>query len=180
MKIADDGSRLIAHTPRDYPHAYLHSFFAPAPDSAWERYDLMVPAHLQQLYRECNGLSIFTDSLSLWGLREHHERDMSAQFQPFDLATHHSECVNSFHPRALPGHKNRVFFAGYGEDGSSVFSIPTGPQVFRVLRGSSEVVDSWSDLTAFLTTEYDRIDRLFSRSGYPIDEDMPTTPPKAA
>jgi hypothetical protein len=179
-KLASDGSRLIAHTPRDYPEAYLHSFFAPVPASAWQTYGLSLPGQLQQLYCECNGLSIFAGSLSLYGIRAHYARDSSAQVQTFDLATHHSESSRSFHQGSAADRDDGVFFGSYVEDGSHVFTGPYAPQVFRVLRHSSSIVNSWPDLATFLATEYDRIDRLFSRTGYLIDEETPTTPQQAA
>ena len=178
-KLADDGSCLFAHAPRDYPQAYLHSFFAPLPETAWQTYGLSLPGQLQQLYRECNGLSIFAGSISLYGIRAHYARDLSAQFQPFDLATHHSECIHSFH-RGSPAESDEgIFFGGYVEDGSDVFTTPYSPQVHRVLRHSSRIVTSWPDLATFLATEYDRIDRLFTRSGYLASENTPTTPQAA-
>lgn len=177
-KLADDGSLLIAHTPRDYPQAYLHSFFAPVPESAWQTYGLSLPGQLQQLYRECNGISIFAGSISLYGIRAHYERDLSAQFQPFDLATHHSECIHSFRGSSSTDCDDAIFFGSYVEDGSHVFTTPYAPQVHRVLSRSFRVVNTWADLATFLATEYDRIDRLFSRTGYLTVKDTPTTPQK--
>jgi hypothetical protein len=174
-----DGSLLVAHTPRDYAQAYLHSFFAPVPESAWQTYGLPLPGQLQQLYQECNGLSIFAGSISLYGIRAHYERDLSAQFQPFDLATHHSECIHSFHRGSPTDSDGAIFFGGYVEDGSHVFTTSNAPQVHRVLRRSSRIVNSWPDLATFLATEYDRIDHLFTRAGYLNDEDTPTTPQQA-
>ena len=175
-KVAPDGSRLIAHTPRDFPEAYLHEFFAPVPESRWQSYGLALPGQLQQLYRECNGLSIFASSLALYGIRAHYARDLSAQFQPFDLASHHAEAIHTFH-RGSPAENNEgIFFGSYYKDGSSLFTTPYAPNVYRVLRHSTSVVNSWPDLATFLQTEYDRLDRLFSRAGYLIDNKTPTTP----
>ena len=56
---------------------------------------------------------------------------------------------------------------------------PDDPQVHRVLRRSARVVNSWPDLATFLATEYDRLDRLFSRAGYLLDPNTPTTPQRA-
>jgi hypothetical protein len=179
-KVAADGSRLVAHIPRDYPQAYLHSFFAPLPQSAWQSCGLSLPGQLQQLYGECNGLSIFAGSLSLYGIRAHYRRDLSAQFQPFDLATHHSECIHSFHRGSPADSEDGIFFGDYVEDGSHLFTTFYAPQVHRVLRHSSRVGNSWPDLATFLATEFDRIDRLFSREGYLIDEDTPTAPQQTA
>jgi hypothetical protein len=178
--VAADGSRLIAHTPRDYPQAYLHSFYAPASESKWRAYGLPLPGQLQQLYGECNGLWIFAGSLSLYGIRAHYNRDDSAQFQPFDLAAHHSECLHSFQRSSPANTDGTVFFGGYRQDGSSVFTTPFAPQVHRVLPASSRVVNTWPDLATFLATEYDRLDRLFSRTGYLTTKGTPTTPPDQA
>jgi hypothetical protein len=180
VKVSGDGSRLVAHTPRDYPEAYLHSFFAPQSESAWKTYGVRLPGQLRQLYRECNGFSIFANSLSLYGIRTHYARDDSARFQPFDLATHHSECIHSFHRGSAAETDEGIFFGSYSEDGSHVFTTPYSPQVHRVLRGSTRIVNSWPDLVSFLTTEYDRIDHLFTRVGYPLCADTITTPPPSA
>lgn len=170
------GSRLIAHTPRDYPEAYLHAFFAPITAAAWDTYGLPLPGQLQVLYRECNGLSLFAGSLSIYGIRAHYHRDLSAQFQPFDLASHHSECIRSFHPNAEQQFEEPIFFGSYSRDGSHVLTTPYSPKVFRLLRGNRVPVNSWPDLQTFLMAEYDRLDGHFTRSGYLRDKQLATTP----
>ena len=175
-QVDSSGSRIIAHTPRDYPEAYLHGFFAPVSAARWKAYGLALPGQLQALYRECNGLRIFADAISIYGIREHYERDFSAQFQPFDLATHHAECIRSFHPGADEQFVEPVFFGSYSRDGSHVLTTPYSPKVYRLLRGSTRSVSEWPDLQAFLNTEYDRLDGLFTRSGYLRDKTLATTP----
>jgi hypothetical protein len=175
-KVAKDGSRLIVHTPRDYPEAYLHRFFGPVSESAWTSYGLKIPGQLQALYRECNGFSIFGGTLEVYGIRAHFKRDDSAQFQPFDLASHHAECIHVHHRGSAAELEEGIFFGSYDYDGSHFFATPFSPEVHRVLRGGKTVVNTWPDLKTFLTSEYDRIDPLFSREGYLIDEDLDTTP----
>jgi hypothetical protein len=170
------GSRLVAHTPRDFPQAYLHTLFAPLSAGRWKSCGLSLPGQLQALYIECNGLSLFAGALSIYGMREHYHRDLSAQFQPFDLATHHDECVRSFHPGAEQQFGEPVFFGGYNRDGSHLLTTPYSPVVYRLLRGSTRPVNEWPDLQTFLDTEYDRLDALFTRSGYPREKALPTTP----
>lgn len=173
---SEAGSRLVALTPRNFPQAYLHSFFSPAPGSAWSAYGASLTGQLRDLYSSCNGLCLFAGSLSLWGLRNHHGRDPSAQFQPFDLVTHQGECTRVFH--RLPDHQvdDRVFFGGYSEDGSAVFTRPTSLEVYRVPRHSHQFTNRWPDLPTFLHSEYDRIDALFTRAGYLADESASTLP----
>ncbi len=179
-KEVETGSRLVALTPRDFPQAYLHSFFAPAPGSAWPAYGPGLTGQLRDLYSSCNGLCLFSGSLSLWGLRSQYVRDLCAQFQPFDLATHHSECIRVFH--RLPDHQedDRVFFGGYSEDGSAVFTQPTSLEIYRVQRHSHQFTNRWPDLPSFLRSEYDRLDMLFTRSGYLADESASTLPQHVA
>jgi hypothetical protein len=175
-KQAESGSRLIAHTPRDFPQAYLHRFFAPAPETAWQAYGVPPVAQLRALYSACNGLSLFVGSLSLWGLRAHYARDASAQFQPFDLATHHSECA-SYLPRLSDGQlHDAVFFGGYSEDGSAVMARPSTLEICRVLPDSGRIANRWTDLRTFLESEYDRLDRLFTREGYLVNVNASTLP----
>ncbi|NBV24712.1 MAG: hypothetical protein EBS05_22685 [Proteobacteria bacterium] len=175
-RTADNGSRLVAHTPRDFPEAYLHAYFAPVSEDRWKACKLVLPAPLQQLYRECNGLYLFAGSLALYGIRAHYKRDDSAQFQPFDLFTHHEEDLLNYR-KGLPA--GAIFFGSYVKEGSPIYMTPDDPQVHRVLRRSARVVNSWPDLATFLATEYDRLDRLFSRAGYLLDPKTPTTPQRA-
>ena len=174
VKTAADGSRLIAHTPRDFPQAYLHAVFAPASASAWEGYGPQLPAHLQALYRCCNGLMLF-GALTLWGVRAHYARDASAQFQPFDLASHHTECVRMLHPLASNEPDQRVFFGNYSDDGAALYTQADSPRVYVVPPDTAEPIASWASVSEFLASEYDRLDAMFTRDGYQRDEDASTT-----
>lgn len=131
VKTAADGSRVIAHTPRDFPQAYLHAVFAPAA--------------------------------------------ASAQFQPFDLAVHHTECIRTLHP--LPSEKadHRVFFGNYSDDGAALYTLADSPRVYVVAPDTSEPFASWASVSEFLESEYDRLDQMFTRDGYQKDDDMSTT-----
>lgn len=172
----DAGSRLIAHIPRDFPQAYLHRFLAPVPESAWLVDSPGLTGQLRDLYSICNGLSLFAGSLSLWWLRSHYTRDLPAQFQPFHLATHHRECIQTFHRLQEHQEEDRVFFGSYAEDGSAIFTRPSSLEIHRVARHSPQPANSWRDLQTFLTSEYDRLDNLFTRAGYQADESASTLP----
>lgn len=172
------GSKIIAHVPRDFPAAYLHGFFAPVAASDWLKYGMTLPEQLNLLYSECNGLNFFLGKLVTYGLRQHYIRDLSAQFQPFDLKTHDEEHRNIHHK--LKGTKdNRVFFASYREDGSGVYVNLDDEKAFRCLRGSSEPVNSWPNVKSFLESEFDRLASLHRADGYLRQEDCTTTPAKS-
>ncbi len=174
VKTSADGARLIAHTPRDFPQAYLHAVFAPAPASAWEGYGLRLPEHLQALYGCCNGLMLF-GALTLWGVRAHYARDASAQFQPFDLTVHHTECIRTLHPLAAEKADHRVFFGNYSDDGAALYTLADSPRVYVVAPDTSEPFASWASVGEFLESEYDRLDQMFTRDGYQSDDEVSTT-----
>ena len=175
-KQAESGSRLIAHTPRDFPQAYLHRYFAPVAESDWLAYGIPPVAELRALYSSCNGLSLFAGSLSIWGLRAHYQRDASAQFQPFDLASQHDGFIGALHPSTVSVLDDAIFFGGYSEDGSAIMARTSSPEICRLERGSHRVANRWPDLRTFLRSEYDRLDILFTREGYLADEDVSTLP----
>jgi hypothetical protein len=169
-KQSETGSRLIAHTPRDYPQAYLHRFFAPVPEAALRDYGVPLVGQLRDFYSACNGLSLFAGSLDLWGLRAHYVRDASASFQPFDLALHHGERAGRFN------FSDGVFFGSYSEDGSAVFARASSLEICRVSSDSRQPLNRWADLPTFLDSEYDRLDKLFTRAGYLAGEEASTLP----
>jgi hypothetical protein len=174
-----DGSQLIGHTPRDFPEAYLHRYFAALPASAWAGFPILLPAHLQDFYRACNGLSIFR-SLSLWGLRGHYTRNDSAQFQPFDLLTHHEEWCAAARSGGGVVRDGTIFFGSYSWDGSGIYVVGDQPQIHRSAKGSADPLNTWPDLTSFLAVEYDRLAKLFTPEGYAIDPRAPRVPAHAS
>jgi len=176
---SETGSRLVAHTPRDFPQAYLHRYFAPVPTSAWDGYPIKLPDQLSSLYAVCNGLSLFGGALSLWGMRAHYSRDSSAQFQPFDLAAHHNEWLQASQRQGVKPRQGTTFFGSYSWDGSGIYVVEGRSDVYRSLKGSPEPVSMWSDLAFFINSEYDRLAGLFSRSGYQFDDNIPTVPGRA-
>lgn len=134
VKTAEDGSRIIAHTPQEYPQAYLHAFYSARTKSEWKKYQMELPAHLRELYEECNGLTLLGTSLSIYGMRSHFKRDDTAAFQPFDLSGHDRECRLANHPLTdIADH--RVFFGGYSWDGSSVYVMQRTSEFTGVATG---------------------------------------------
>ena len=161
-KESADDSRIIGHVPRDYPQAYLHRFFAPRPKSEWETYGFEPTGQFEQLYAECNGLSLFSGALCVYGIRSHYIRDESAQFQPFDLIHHHEE-----HLRVWPNpNYSSVFFGSYCQDGSGVYAETESPIVYRLIRGETKPANEWPDIKTLLESEYERIRKRFNLEGY--------------
>jgi len=175
FKESPNGSRIVGHTPRDFPEAYLHTFFTPQSRKAWEEYGFRLPPPLQGLYSECNGLSLFHEALVIYGIRKHYNRDDSAQFQPFDLIDHNQEHRGAWHPLADYRSDRRVFFGSYS-DGSGIYVEAESPKVHRVIRGKVNPSNEWAHVESFLQSEYDRISNLFTSEGYLLREDFCTAP----
>lgn len=173
---SEEGSRLVAHTPRDFPQAYLHTYLAPASAAAWNDYPVSLPPQLRKLYSACNGIHLFGAALSVYGIRSHHRRDASAQWQPFDLASHHAEWSRACERAGSDLSRGTVFFGSYMWDGSGVYVVGESPEVHRSLKGSASPINTWPDIPSFLLAEYDRLHALFSPEGYLLDESVPTIP----
>lgn len=170
------GSRLVGHTPRDFPDAYLHTVVAPLKASDWKSYGVELPPHLKEVYSECNGLHLFGTSLCVYGIRSHFRRDASAAFEPFDLLRHSEESRTVHHPLKGNHADERVFFAGYDWDNSHAYTLPDDGTVYFCEAGSAEATVKWPSVMDYLLSEYDRIAKLYDEEGYPIDEMAPTTP----
>lgn len=176
QKSGKDGSKVIGHIPRDFPEAYLHGFFAPRTKSDWKEYDFHLPQSLVGLYNGCNGLNLFLDCLSIFGIRSHYSRDASAQFQPFDLKDHDREHRMFHHQLPKGKNDNRVFFGSYRWDGSGIYATFDDLKIHRVERKHTRPKNTWANISAFLLEEYERLELLHSTDGYLIDENAPTTP----
>lgn len=176
VKSDASGSRLIAHTPRDYPDAYLHAVFSARSQADWNKYGISLPEELQQLYAECNGLMLFGTALSVFGVRSHHKRSADAAFQPFDLVDHDRELRAVTHRLSDSQQDDRVFFGGYDWDGSNVYIVPNDGRVFWCRDGSAQSELTWPSIAVFLQAEYDRILGLFDDVGYPKDDNVSTAP----
>lgn len=176
FKESPEGSRIIGHTPRDFPEAYLHSIFAARTQQDWQAYGIKLPTSLKELYSECNGLSLFGGAIAIYGIRTSYRRDDSAQYQPFDLITHDQEHRLSWH--ALPGQAadERVYFGSY-DDGSGIYVEAESPKVLRVICGALTPVNEWKSIKNFLEFEYDRISTLFTSDGYLLRDGLNTSPP---
>ena len=160
------------------PEAYLHSYFAPIKKRGWESYGVILPNQLKKLYKECNGLPIFS-CISIYGIRAHYNRDLSSQFQPFDLKMHSHEQKEFWHPLPDKDGDQRFFFGSH-YDGSGLYLIGDKNEVYSVKRKNNIPYCSWPDLKTFFNEEYDRLDTLHNRDGYLIDKSKPIIPTETA
>lgn len=176
-KKLSNGTELICHVPHVAPEAWLHEIYAPLSKENIESLENAVPLKLPQEYKEfllrTNGINIFSDSLSIWGLRKSYSRSGDEAIQPYDVIS-----MNKERPKNCPD--TWLFFAGYSWDGTRLFfdlsSERDSGKVYRCERYNARIIQEWPSLGEFLTSEVERLSKLFDEKGVEYDENMPTCP----
>jgi hypothetical protein len=166
---------LLQKTPHIGSDAYLHAFYDGLTDAEISELEKSIgreiPSELKAFYKEYNGLDLFSGSISIFGLRKNHARDVSATWQPYDLRTPNID------ERPMDATSDMVFFGAYDWDGSYLFVRSDGTNIYRCERDSCKPINSWESLEKFCSAETIRLNSLFDASGQQINPDQPTTPP---
>ncbi|MFC1926048.1 SMI1/KNR4 family protein [Chloroflexota bacterium] len=172
------GAKLIGHIPAVAPEAWLHCVYSPLNiESIKEierRLDMPLPISLIILYSFTNGMNLFSDSISIWGVRENYIRTGDAVWQPYDLVDMNLPCE-----RPRDANKSIVFIGGYNWDGSSLYydAKASSPEaIYRCSRDSVIPLNQWTDLWAMLEEEIVRLSCLYGEDGLAINPDTPTIP----
>ena len=170
----DNGTRLVGHIPHVAEEARLHLVFAPLTsqdiDYIENQLGLGIPNDLRMFYSYHNGLSLFSGSLSIDGLRRNYNRTGDDVWQPFDILV-----ANKFEsPDDL---SNSCFLiGGYRQDGSRLYIDSKTSRVFRSARATSKPLNEWSSFEEMLLKETRRLDKLFDKDGKRKDSSFPTIP----
>lgn len=172
-KTLNNGARLICRVPHIANQAWFHIVYAPKkPLSIQElerKLGFSFPEDLKVFYTNANGCNIFSDSLSIWGIRDSYSRNVEESFQPYDL--YYS---NKDREVELP---NEYFiFGSYNWDGSLMIYDRKKNEVFRCDRDNLTPLQEWSNIWIWLESEVDRLSLLFNENGVEYDENQPTTP----
>lgn len=166
-------TKLIGHLPKIAPYAWLHQIFSPLGHSdikkMEEELSINLPPTLKPFFSFANGLNIFSNSLSIYGMRRPIKRSELA-FEPFEIKT-----PNLFE-RPRDAKSEYFFIGGYNWDGSLLFINTEDGKVYRCLRNSAKKLNQWDDLFSMLSSEIDRLKTHFDQNGYEINEEVPTTP----
>ena len=174
MRTLPNGTRLIGHTPHVAPEAFFHVIFPPLThkeiDELESSLGRLLPIQLIELYQTTNGLSLFSYSLHIDGLRCNYIRSGDEAWQPFSIMT------ANLTERPRDAEPTQVFFGGYKSDGSALMMQPPEDEVFRCERRSSKVLNRWSSFDNFLVSEVRRLEKLFDDSGHSRNPKLPTTP----
>jgi hypothetical protein len=154
-KVYPTGARLICRLPWIAEHAWLHRIFAPCSEDAIAS---LPPSTGRQPPRElvaflhcANGMWIFNESLSIYGVRGTFTRDPeAAAVLPFDLANHHREKAH------LYGAED--FLVGScGPDGNLCVWRATDGRIDRLNQTGGRVLESWPSFHDWLVQETERL-----------------------
>ena len=175
IRVMENGARLLVHTPHVAPRAYLHSIFPPLSSIEIFDLDVSVGEVLSEDYRtllsESNGLELFSNALSIYGLVTENRRSVDAVLkQPFDIV---SPNVDEYPRFAAEGH---CIIGSFKTDGSLILTDILTPSIVRVDRDAYEELNRWECLRNFLTSEYRRMSKLFDTKGHRYSTEVPTAP----
>lgn len=173
-RILPNGTRLIGHVPHVAPEAWLHTIFPPLDISGIQKLEaeikISIPADYKKFLMATNGLKIFSDRLSLDGLRMSYVRTGDEARQPYSLVT-----PNTFE-RPKDALSSYLYIGGYSQDGSHLYIDGETLKVFRAARRTSAPLNEWKNFGEMLVTETIRIALLFDEKGKLINPKEPTTP----
>lgn len=177
-RLLPDGTKLFSPATHVSPQAWLHKIYAGLSDSEIEGYEKKFPLPFPSEYREflhyANGISLFSNSLSVWGWRAKSGRVRNGAIQPYDLSDNNYE-----RPKGCPN--TWLFFGSYSGDGSRLlFDLSEKSEnhnkVFRCAKRSTEILEEWPSFREFLLSEIGRLDKLYDKNGVKIEMNAPTTP----
>jgi hypothetical protein len=177
MKTLENGTELICHVPHVAPQAWLHTVYARLSDEKIDEIKkeigVELPVDFIEFLKCANGINIFSDSLSIWGLRTSYARTGDAAIQPYDLVA-----LNQEKKGKIP--TDWIVFGSYSWDGSEMlYDIKSSnSKVYRCENGSKKILQEWETLWAWLSSEVERLSKLFDEKGIEYDENTPTIPGK--
>lgn len=173
-KTLEIGTRLIGHVPHVAPEAWLHIIFAPLTLSDIRRIEAEIETSLPDVFSFflllCNGLSLFSGNLDIYGLRKSFVRTGDAAWQPFSITT-----VNTIE-RPRKAKPSFVFIGGYSNDGSLLYIDKDDLQVYRCKQRSTKPLNQWANFETMLEEEAKRLTLLFDDMGRKLTTNQPTTP----
>lgn len=172
--IKSTGARLFGKTPKG-KDTWLHAVFGPLNDAEIKSLEKLVgisiPDSLRSLYRVSNGLNLFSDELSIDGLRKGNARSGDSAWQPYSLVEPNTV------ERPDGATQDELFIGGYSYDGSRIkLNIKTGKVTACRPDTANDVFARWPDLPSFLRKEYARLAKLFNDDLDLVDPDGSTLP----
>lgn len=170
-----NGTVLICKVPHVAPQAWLHILYSPLQEVYINQLETKltkkIPQDLRVFFSVFNGINIFSDSLSIWGMKSSYSRTDGNEFQPYDLIALNEE-------KHYDINENWIVFGSYSWDGSyMIFDLESDlNKVFRCDSDSNEKLQEWPNLSTWLNCEIERLSQLFDENGIEYNEELPTIP----
>lgn len=171
----NDGTVLICRAPHIGTEAWFHELYQPALSEdeiglIADSLKVSLPDDYVEFFREYNGINLFSDALSIWGLRKSYTRTGDEVYQPYDVISHN--------PGRARESGSLVLIGSYSCDGSYIAYNPAedGIQVFRCDEKRFKILNRWNNLTHLLESEINRLSALFDEKGVKLDSEAPTIP----
>lgn len=169
-----NGTQLVGHVPHIAPDAWLHLIFAGLDkagiDQVEHQLGIQLPADFDWFLRRANGISLFSGSLSVYGLRESYARSGDAVWQPFAI-----DVPNTLE-RPRDAKDSALFVGGYRSDGSRVYIDTDSSRVYRCSRDTVKPLNEWPSFLEMLASEAKRLSQLFDDNGRKLDPRASTAP----
>ena len=177
-RVLEDRTRLIGRTPHVGREAWLHIVFRGLKEEEIQTLEaqlaLRLPDEVRTFLAQQNGLSVFSDAMSLDGLRTSYVRAGDAAYQPYSIVPPNIDERPAFAPDSA------FFLGGYSSDGSLLYiDQALAGRVFRCARDSGEILNEWTTLSEMLDNEVRRLAALFDMHGRRLDPDRPRKRGKA-
>lgn len=161
-RVLADGTRCIGHLKL---HRFTHIIHPPLSvveiTHLQERLGHSIPAELIDFYAHHNGMTLFQDELSIYGLRRSYSRQIgNALAEPLDLA--HANQLD----RAKYLDPQLVEFAFCSAGDGSIFAMTHGrPEVTKLTREGEKVLATWPSLGDCILDEFDRLKAWWDNGG---------------
>ena len=163
-KVLSNGTKLIGHVPHVAPEAWFHLIFAPLSECDVSRVQeeleaVAIPKQYLNLLQRCNGLSVFSDHMNIFGLRYNYARTGDDVWQPYSIRTPNIDERPSWARQSL------FIIGGYSSDGARVYLETSKGRVYKCKRTSSKPLQEWASIEEMLLQEAKRLSLLFDSEG---------------
>jgi hypothetical protein len=162
-RVLSNGTRLVGRAPHIAPEAWLHEVYRPLSDQEVCRVETelgrTMPPEFSSFLQRCNGLGLFSGSLSIYGLRSSYERTGDAVWQPFDISTPNVD------ERPRGSKTSFLFVGGYSDDGSQLYIDGADLKVYRCKQRTTKPINQWPNFAAMMQGEVQRFSTLFGQDG---------------
>jgi SMI1 / KNR4 family (SUKH-1) len=160
------GVRLICPTPHIAPEAWLHVLYPPVTIEDISRLETDLRASLPKDFRDfllrANGLELFSNNITVWGIRGKLSRSGDKAWQPFDLRSHNR---SSDRPYGSPN--SIVYFGSVGRGENRCFFEPRGPSYIVGVTNRHDYQPSnyWPDFGNWLLDGIRKMKHKFNSAG---------------